>query len=101
MGEVIKKIRLEKINGIIIVAPIWRTAHWWPQLEKMTVDRFDIPVQEPVYATENARQLPPPRRTTVRLISADRIQETTTAKPYARSTPPTSTSASKTQRSRN
>eukprot|EP01012_Entosiphon_sulcatum_P046348 TRINITY_DN6222_c0_g1_i4.p1 TRINITY_DN6222_c0_g1~~TRINITY_DN6222_c0_g1_i4.p1 ORF type:complete len:774 (+),score=36.90 TRINITY_DN6222_c0_g1_i4:657-2978(+) len=69
MESVLSKAVRDKVPRMIVVAPVWRSATWWPLLNKLTVDTMNIPMNKAAYQTERAKALPPPRwRTTVRLI---------------------------------
>jgi len=38
MGKVLEKVSAEKLHRLILVAPIWKTAPWWPVLLQRLVD---------------------------------------------------------------
>jgi hypothetical protein len=70
MAKVLAKIRRERPRGsVIVLAPVWRSASWWPILEQMTVREFRVPKGVPVYVRRGHQLLPPPRwQTTIRLL---------------------------------
>ena len=71
MADVIHKVIRDKVKSIIVVAPVWRGATWWPLLNRLTTKSYNIPQNEAVFSTELQSALPPPKwRTTVRLLAA-------------------------------
>eukprot|EP01012_Entosiphon_sulcatum_P021535 TRINITY_DN2635_c0_g1_i1.p1 TRINITY_DN2635_c0_g1~~TRINITY_DN2635_c0_g1_i1.p1 ORF type:complete len:415 (-),score=28.93 TRINITY_DN2635_c0_g1_i1:1081-2325(-) len=57
---------------MMLVAPVWKAAPWWPKLEAMTKAKYDVPVDQPVYLQKGDRLMEPPRwRTTIRIVGSN------------------------------
>ena len=52
MADVIHKVIRDKVKSIIVVAPVWRGATWWPLLNRLTKKSYNIPQNEAVFSTE-------------------------------------------------
>ena len=74
LEAVINKLRRDKVARLMLVAPRWPSAKWWPALEQVTVKEFLIPAGESVYL-KDGNPVPPPRwRTTVRIVSGTLLE---------------------------
>lgn len=70
LGAVLNKVRRDEVKELLLVAPVWRGASWWPTLEAMTVAAMEVSRSEPVYLRDGV-EVPPPRwTTTIRVISS-------------------------------
>eukprot|EP01012_Entosiphon_sulcatum_P020024 TRINITY_DN2499_c1_g1_i3.p1 TRINITY_DN2499_c1_g1~~TRINITY_DN2499_c1_g1_i3.p1 ORF type:complete len:753 (+),score=80.31 TRINITY_DN2499_c1_g1_i3:700-2958(+) len=69
MSNVLQKAERDRVQKLILVAPVWRAAPWWSHLERLSKAAFNVPKTEPVYVQDGNKHVPPPNwRTTIRHI---------------------------------
>lgn len=85
MGAVLNKARREEVHRLLLVAPEWRGAAWWPLLEAMTVAAITLPKKQSVYLKDGV-EVPPPRwATTIRVVTGRPTRTATTTSARSRS----------------
>lgn len=68
--EVLQKIKRERLQPLLLVAPRWTSARWRPLLLELSVAHVSLKPTSPIYIRHGTTLAPPPRWTTeVHLVS--------------------------------